>query len=180
MIGNGQAGQSKFNAIVTNAIENEKVFEEIMFSIAKRLAIGSEAVNDIVIDPTGCGCDFLVFLPAIFKAFGAGPVNIDMYVGTDADDDGTLWESINRDNASINTADVIVRLNPTINSDGTKLPVEFVILSDGTAATAIAGGESKEGQIFVARKDVKYMFRLTNTEAVAATGHVSLNWFEVS
>jgi len=170
---------SKFDAMIVEDIENDKIFDGLVFSVSKRLSIALSSTNDIVIDPTACTCTDLVFLPIVFKAYGAGPINIDMYVGVNSDADGTLWASGNRDNKSSITADLTVRLNPTINSVGVKLPFEFVILSNGTAAVATAGGESKEALIFLPRKDVKYMFRIVNTEANDAAGHVSINWFEV-
>lgn len=172
--------KSIFGSIETIDIAEEKVFQSKTFSIAKRHTLTASSTNDIVIDTTGCSCDYLVFQPVAFKAYGAGPVNIDMYFGVDADEDGTLWGSVNRDNVSAETSPVDIRLNPTINDVGTKLPVEFVIFSNGTAAVAVAGGESREGLIFVARQDGKYMFRVINTEANPAFFHVSATWYEVN
>jgi len=173
------AALSKFGALVNISIENEKVFHEILFSVSKRLTFAGLAIHDIVIDPLACTCDNLVFLPAVFKAFGAGPIEIDMYFGVTTDSDGTEWGSINRDNTSSNTADVVVKLDPTVTDVGIKLPVEFSIFSDGIAAVSLAGGESKEGLVFNARKDGKYMFRFTNTENAVANSTIAFNWYEV-
>jgi len=171
---------SQFGAFSAIDIAEQKVFDSAVFSVAKRHTLALSSTNDIVIDPTLCECDYLVFQPVAFKAFGAGPVNIDMYFGTDADEDGTVWGSINRDNTSSNTSPVLVRLNPTINDAGTLLPVNFTIFSNGTAAVAVAGGETREGLIFNARTDGKYMFRVINTEANPAFFHVSMTWYEVN
>jgi hypothetical protein len=184
MIGDGkilkQSILYRFKTLCFINIENAKVFDEIMFSVSKRLTIpSSPAKLDIVMDPTGCDCSDLIFLPAVFKALGAGPIHIDFYFGTDSDDDGTLWQSINRDHNSSNDSHLDIRLNPTINNPGTLLPTEFIILSNGVAATSEIGGESKDGQMFKARKDGKYMLRLLNQEANPAHSHVSLNWFEL-
>ena len=175
-----EQSRSVFGVVTSIDIAEEKVFEGKTFSIAKRHTLALSSTNDIVIDPTACNCDYLVFQPVAFKAFGAGPVNIDMYIGTDADEDGTVCGSINRDNTSATTSPVVVRLNPTINDVGTKLPVEFTIFSNGTAAVAVAGGESREGLVFNARQDAKYMFRVINTEANPAFFHVSMTWYEVT
>lgn len=184
MIGNGNIianAVSRFGAVVGLDIENAKVFEEIVFSVSKRLVFPSSSVGggilDIVIDTT-CSCDVLVFLPVVFKAFGAGPIFIDLYIGTDADEDGTIIESGNRDNNSANAAQVTSRLNPTINNVGTKAPFEFVILSNGTAAISMAGGEAKEGQVTSVIKNTKYMFRCATQEANSAFGYFGSTWFE--
>lgn len=170
---------SPFGAAISLDIENSKIFEDIVFSIAKRFTIGISATVDIVIDPQACNCGFLVFLPVAIKAFQAGPVNIDFYFGVDSDEDGTLWESANRLNTSSTSSNLTVRLNPTINDVGIKLPPEFAIYSNGTPAIATIGGESVDDLVFVARQDGKYMFRLINQEAAVAQAHASFNWFEV-
>ena len=180
MIGNGQTGASKIGAIVSEKLENNLVFtKECVFSISKRFSIGASATVDIVIDPTAITFPFLVVLPIAIKAFQAGPITIDLYFGTDANDDGTLWDSTNRNNTSSKTAELVVRLNPTINSVGTKLPPEFEIFSDGTPATATLGGAVSEDFVFNARKDGKYMLRLINIEANAARAVAAFNWFEL-
>lgn len=171
---------SRFGSISAIDIAEDRVLLGKTFSIAKRHTLALSSTNDIVIDPTSCSCDYLIFQPVAFKAFGAGPINIDMYFGVNSDEDGTLWQSINRDNTSANTSPVVVRLNPTINDPGTKLPVEFTVFSNGTAAVATAGGETREGLIFNARQDGKYMFRVINTEANPAFFHISATWYEVN
>lgn len=171
--------KSQFGALVGVDIAEQKIFEGKTFSVAKRETLALSSTNNIVIDTSAVTSDFLVFLPVVFKAFGAGPINVDLYFGTDADEDGTIWQSTNRDNTSSNTSSVVVRYNPTINNDGTKLPPEFTIFSNGTAAVAEAGGETREGLVFNARKDGKYMFRVVNTEANPAFFHMSATWYEV-
>jgi hypothetical protein len=183
LIGNGSIINKSSTLIESLSqidVANAKVFDGVAFSVSKRLSIGNSSVNYITIDGRACNCDRLVFLPAAFKAFGAGPVEVDFFFGTDADEDGTVWESVNRDNESSNVSPLVTRLNPTINNLGALLPVEFIILSDGNAAVAVAGAESKEGQLFLARQDGKYMFRITNLEASAAWGHFAMNWFEIN
>lgn len=172
-------GQSVFGAHTAIDIAEEKVFEGYTFSISKRLTLALSSTNDIVFDTTGCNCDYLVVQPVSFKAYGAGPINIDMYFGTNTDEDGTVWESINRDNTSLNTSGLVARLNPTINDVGTKLPVEFAVFSDGVAAVASVGGETREGLVFNARTDGKYMFRVINTEANPAFFTFAATWYEV-
>jgi hypothetical protein len=180
MIGNGQTGASRIGAIASERIENNLIFtNECVFSISKRFLIGASGTVDIVIDPTAVSSDFLVFLPVSLKAFLAGPITVDFYFGVDAGNDGTLWDTINRNNPSLKTSELVARLNPTINDIGTKLPAEFEIFSDGTPATTVLGGEVTEDLVFNARKDGKYMFRLINTEASQARALAVFNWFEL-
>jgi hypothetical protein len=175
-----QAGSSNSGAFIVEDIANNLIFSDKVFSISKRLTYASSATFDIILDPTGCTCDFVVFLPIFLNAYGAGPINIDLYIGATYDDaTGTEIESINRNNESTAIAKTKVYLSPTVSNSGTKLPVEFIILSNGTAATATAGGAVKEDLTFNAKKDQVYMLRITNTEASAASGSISANWFEL-
>ena len=172
---------SGLDAIIVQDLRNSMVLTDgCIFSISKRFTVPASGVVDIIFNPTHANLQDkkLVFFPVFFQGFGAGPIEIDMYFGTDADENGTVIESFNRNHESINTRDVVVRLNPTINTIGTKLPPEFEIPSDGTPATAVLGGQTNETIITNLRKDGKYMFRLTNTEAVIARCVVAANWCE--
>jgi len=171
----------EFGAITTVDINSQKVFRDVVFSWSKRFNIAASGTIDIVINPTGIPSDkTLVMLPITFTAIGAGPINIDMYAGVDSDEDGTLWAGGNRDFRSSTQPDTTVRLNPSINDVGTKAPFEFLIPSDGVPATATVGGQTKADLIFIARTDIKYLFRLVNTEANIANCVFAMNLFEVS
>jgi hypothetical protein len=61
-----------------------------------------------------------------------------------------------------------------------QLSPEFEIFSDGVAAVAVLGGEINEEFVFNARKDGKYMLRLTNIEANVARVVAAFNWCELS
>lgn len=179
MIGNAEGiGNFEFDAIATVDINSQKVFRDVAFSWSKRFSIAGLATVDIVIDPQAIAPKIGVVLPITFKAIGAGPINIDFYFGTDSDDDGTLWSGGNRDNRSSTPTNTVVRLSPTINSDGTRLPFEFLLMSNGTAAVATVGGEAKDDLIFIPRLDGKYMFRLINTENAVAQCSFAMTIFE--
>lgn len=171
----------EFGGITTVDINSQKVFRDVVFSWSKRFTVPSSGVVDIVIDPTAIPSEkTTVVLPVSFTGFGAGPINVDFYFGTDSDPDGTLWDGGNRDNRSLTAPDTVIRLNPTINSTGVKTPFEFMIPSDGVPAVASFGGQAKDDLIFIARKDGKYMFRLTNTEANPAQCLFSITIFETT
>jgi hypothetical protein len=170
----------EYGAVTTVDINSQKVFDDVTFAFSRRFAIGSSATVDIVVDPTAIPSGkILVVLPVGFTVFGAGPINIDLYIGTDADADGTLWVAGNRDTRSSTTSDTIMRLNPTINNAGTKTPFEFLVPSDGVPAVASFGGQSKDDLILIADISQKYMFRLVNTEANAASALISFSFFEI-
>jgi len=182
MIGSGKTGAYGLGAIVSETLANNLIFtKECVFSISKRFTIGASATVNIVIDPLALNVADRLFivLPIALTAFGAGPIDVDLYFGTDSDEDGTLFQSINRNNESSKTAEAVVRLNPTINSDGLKLPSEFQIFSNGIPATASLGGSVTEDFLFNGRKDGKYMLRLINREANSAFGIFAMNWFEI-
>lgn len=168
IIGNSpEIGNFRYGAKTMVNIRNAKVFEGVSFSWSKRFTIGNSDTVDIVIDPMGVTEGVTpVVLPISFTAYGAGPVNIDMYYGVTESGDGTEWVGGNRLNASTNTPGTKVYFDPTVTDTGTKLPFEFMIPSNGTAATAKAGGQVGEDIIYVPATMGKYLFRLSNTDTV--------------
>jgi hypothetical protein len=171
----------EFGAITTVSINDQKVFQGVAFGYAKRFSIGSEGVADIVIDPRAVPAEkSFILLPFKFQASGGGPVEIDLYAGTVSTETGTLWGEINRDGTSANTADTIVRLNPTISNIGTKLPIEYEIQSNGIPAVAAIGGAVSEDFILRLDKSVKYLIRLTNIDTAILRCTFAGNIFEVA
>jgi hypothetical protein len=172
------AAAQNHKGLMAYDVYNYYVHQGKAFAVTKRFTVSaSGGVLDIVLDPTSCSCDNLEFLPSVYKAT-AGPVYVDFYAGTNADADGTVLSSLNRNLTSSNTSDVIFRANPTINNTGTK-GAEFLVPSDGNAAVASAGGESKEDTITVFGTSVKYMVRIINNDATNdAIVHVTFNWIE--
>lgn len=182
MIGNGvRIGTFDYGAQTTVNINDQKVFEGAAFTWGRRFSIPKNDSVVIVIDPTAAASNKVhVVLPIALSAFGAGPVNVDIYKGVDADDDGAVWGALNRDFRIIPNPETVVRFEPTINADGTLLPVNFFIPSNGISATAKAGGESRENEIFISDTTTKYMFRLSNLDTVdAALCYFSMTLFEV-
>lgn len=171
-------------AIIKEDLENYIVQLGYAFSISKRIVIPAGGapigtnVLRIAVDLTVCDCNQLIFLPIFFKAFGAGPIFIDVYQDPEYTD-GTPIPIGNRNFASQNTPDVIWLLSPTMSSDGVKLPFEFSIESDGTAAVTTTGGDSKEDLVFVPDRK-KYLFILANQEnTVTSSALISSTWAEL-
>ena len=169
----------EFGAITTVDINSQKVFRDAAFSWSKRFTIGASGAVNIIIDPQAIAPKIGVVLPVSFSAFGAGPINIDLYFGsvfTAAT--GTIWTGGNRDNRSSTTPNTIVTFDPTVTDDGAKTPFEFMVPSDGVPAIASFGGQTKDDLIFIPRLDGKYMFRLINTEANVANCVFAMTIFE--
>lgn len=170
---------TQFGAFVAASIESARVFDEILFSISRRFEVAkSNGTYDIGIDTT-TDKPYIVFLPLAFSGIGDGPVNIDVYLGPTYTG-GTAISATNRDNESEKSADVVVTMAPTVSDTGTLLPIQFQINSNGTAAVATIGGNVKEDLIFNAKKNTKYLIRLTNTGITdVAKCTVAANWYEV-
>lgn len=178
---NSAAFALEYGTIATISINSQKVFKNCVFSWSKRFDLGSSAVCDIVIDPV---CipphKELLILPVAFTAFGAGPINVDTYFGTDSDEDGIIWEGVNRNHSSLMMPLSTIRYNPTINNIGTKTPLEFMIPSDGIPATAVLGGQAQDDLISILKCSGKYTFRLTNLEADVAKCVFALTTIELT
>lgn len=159
---------------------NQKVFRGVAWSWTRRFSIGASGVYNICIDPTGIdpGKTSIV-LPTSFIAFGAGPINVDLYFGT-AYSGGTAWPGANRDNRITTTPKTVVYGGAAVTTPGVKTPFEFMIPSDGVPATASLGGQAKDDLIFIARNDGIYRWELTNTEANVASCVFAMTLFEVT
>lgn len=181
VIGNAVGlGNFKYGAKTIVDINSQKVFEGVCFSWSRRFVLPSSGDVPIVVDPTGIsGEKSSVVLPTKFVAVGGGPIFIDLYFGTDSDEDGTLWAGGNRDNNLTTAPETTVRFDPTINDYGTKTPFETMIPSNGVSAVASFGGQSLESLIFRARTDGKYTFRVLNQEATAVNCLFAMTVFEV-
>ena len=184
MIGNGEVGINNFGSRIVLDTFNNRVFNHEVFGVAKRFSFGASSQTHIVINPIEKGAyphNTLVFLPITVKSYGAGPIEIDIYVGTNSNNDGTLWESTDRNFIDPLTAHLTWRLNPTITNIGIKTPTEYSIYSSaGVGNSEDVGGEIKTSLLFIPVKTVAQTIRLTNTDASnAGIGHISANWFEV-
>lgn len=179
----GVSAMFDYGAVVNVDINTAKVFEDVCFSWEKRFTVPASGEVNILVDPTALpdGKD-IVILPLSFRAFGGGPINIDLYGGASSNEDGTLWQGTNRRFGSANVRPAtIARLNPTGLAAGTKTDFEYVIYSaaSGAAGRISIGGETRDDLVSVPRSDIKYLFKFTNTSANEAQAHFSATIFEV-
>ena len=184
IIGDGKAGINSAGSNVTIDTFNNRVFNHEVFGVSKRFAIPKNSSINIIIDPTESGVfpknDFVI-LPFSISTVGAGPVEVDIYAGVDSDPDGTLWESMDRNQVESLTAHTKIRLNPTINNIGTKTHLEYCIYSEaGQGNTANVAGGIKTVLITKSRTDLTFSIRLTNLDTSNnARGVFTMDWFEV-
>ncbi len=182
-IGGGKAGLNVFGSNITLDTFNNRVFKHQVFGLSKRFSLAKTTSATVVIDPTENGPytkNEFVLLPIYIQAANAGPISIDVYIGTDSDSDGTLWLGGDRNFEDPETPHILARLNPTITSLGTQTPFEFQVPSNGTPAVTTIGGEVQDNLIIIPRKDIRFALVLTNNDTVnAASCVVAFNWFEL-
>lgn len=171
---------TRFGAITSASIDDVRMFDEILFSISRRFSVAaSNGTYDIVIETTTEKPN-LVFLPLAFSGIGDGPVNIDVYMAPTYSG-GTSIPPLNRDNESSKTADVVVKMAPTVTDTGTLIPIQFQINCSATGAAASIGGSVKEDLKFNAKKNTVYLIRATNTgTSSAAKCTIAANWYEAT
>jgi hypothetical protein len=130
-----------------------------------------------VFDPTAFTGTNLTVEPISFCAT-SGPITIDFYTGTDADDDGTLLGASNRRATSSNINEAILRLDPTINSIGTRFSGDLVPAT-GTAPANSSGGSNVSGLPFELDTSLKYAFVATNKDGANVYFCIKMTWFEI-
>ena len=171
---------SSFGAIITLSLANSMVMSGNAFSVRKRITVPGTGTVDIVFDPTGVTVGKkVVFLPLSFNGIG-GPVNIDIYNGVIANDDGTLLPVYNRSFVIGSQPESIARLSPT-GVDITGLTaIELLLPSDGTSAVATSGADAGDPLVSDIDLTKKVLIRLTNTAGPdAATVGIKADFFEV-
>jgi len=170
---------SAFNALISLKIEDAKAVEGIAWSIRKRFSIAASGVLDVVIDPTSFTGNVMVLQPLAFDSIG-GPFTVDIYRGTDANNDGTLLQPFNRNMNIAGPGEVILRSGPIINAPGT-LFAELLLPSNGTGVANASGEASEDSIILVLKTTEKYLVRITNTDGSSAgTIAMKTDHFEVA
>lgn len=168
-------------AIATTDMVNAHVLKNECFSVCKRIDIGSAATINIIMNPTSCTKKNILLTSMEWTAFGAGPIFVDVYANPTYGTDGDDLTAINRNHESAITPEMFFLINPFIDNDGSKIPAEFAILSDGTPATASTGGRLTDETLCQIDRTRVYLFRLVNQEASPTTGAtLFFNWIETN
>lgn len=179
---NAESAINNFGSKVVIDTFNNRVFNHEVFQLSNRLTVPGNTTVKVVFDPTENGVfpfKALVQLPFIVKGYNGGPINIDIYAGVDSDPDGTVLEVTDKNLLDPVTPHSVLRLDPTINNDGVKSPIENTVYSfSGGFFTASNADESEEKIITVLDPSIRYSVHLINTSADDASCLVRLKWFE--
>lgn len=160
------------------SMANDKVLNEMAFSIRKRFTVIKSSSLDVIFDCTGFVGRKIIVLPLSFDAL-AGPILVDIYSGATANNDGTFIPIANRDFTSSRAPQTIARLSPTGVDVTGLIPLEYLIPSSavGVNATGAASGESLFVNLDCSKK---ILMRLTNQDATTdAIIGTKLDFFEV-
>lgn len=170
---------SPVGAIISESVLNNKIFAGQVFGAARRFDLVSGGVTDFIFDTTPVMKDFAVFLPFVFGAYGAGPVHIDIYTGTEYTG-GTPVPIQNRSLRSSILPEMTITTGATISDVGTLFPWEYSILSNGQAASAAAGSQGGPSlPLDVVAGETVVLVRLTNTDNNdTAICNFAFNWLE--
>lgn len=169
---------SSNKAVFTESVESSLIESGVVFGISTRLVVPASGISYLLIDPTAFTGVSFILLPPLFKAYGGGPIFIDLYTNPTYSG-GTTIDSINFNFNSANVSEAIVKLDPVITDLGSKLPNEYSIFSVGLPATAKTGGEAGLNLAFTLNTDDTYLYRLTNQENSAADASVVTDWYEI-
>jgi hypothetical protein len=145
------------------------------FSFEDYFTFGQDEVKTFVFDPTALVDTQVVFNPLLFAA-SSGPVLIDFYAGTDADDDGTVLVPSNR-RSGFPAPVSVFRLNPTINDLGTRFAGDSVPAT-GAGVGNTNGAGNQAGLPFEIDPTLKYAFTITNQDGADTIIQVKNTWFE--
>jgi hypothetical protein len=155
---------SGFGAVPGLTIEDLKTIEGITFQIRKRLSVPHSDSIDIVIDPTAFTKEDLVSQPIGFDAVG-GPLEVDIYIGVTANDDGTDIPIYNKNFTSDNVSELTAKLDPTgVSLVGATGPLELEIPSNGVGAANVSGATGNDSIISVLDPTKKILIRISNTD----------------
>ncbi len=83
---------------------------------------------------------------------------LEIYEGVDSNADGILVTPYNSNRNSANTSGMVVRLNPTINSDGTK-----IIGAQYGAGRKFGGAANRNDEMILERNNA-YLYRITSLQ----------------
>ena len=167
---------------LAGALRQQSINEDLFvqgksFSYEDYHIMGASGTLTFVFDPTAFTGINIVLEPFTFCST-AGPVTIDIYAGTNADNDGTLLGVSNRRATSSNLNQAIIRLDPTINNIGTRFAGDLVPAT-GTAPATSSPSSNKPGLPFELDPTFKYALIATNLDGAGVHFCIKITWFEV-
>ena len=168
----GTAGQLKVGSISEEAFILGKSFSYEDYTL---FALADEE-HFIVFNPVLYAGFFLFFDPIALSA-SSGPVLVDIYAGTDSDEDGTLLGASNR-RAAFPGPKSTLRMDPTINDIGTRFAGDMVPATGNNPNTA-NGSSNSGGLPFEPIRPGKTAIKFTNLDGADTYLQIKLTWYEL-
>jgi len=176
MIGNNLNFAGSEGQLLISSLEEEWFFQGKSFAFEDYFSFSTDETKTFVLDPTAFTGDRIVNIPIILYSTG-GPFLANIYVGTDADDDGTLLTAVNR-RIGFPAPKSIIRLNPTVNSNGLRIGGDIVTGTGNNPATATGGSNIGVLPIELSTT-LKTMITLENTDGDGIYCQIKFTWFEI-
>lgn len=173
------------SSIKTTTIWEDFFFNQEAFSYEDYTTFAASETKTIIVDPTAFIPDGkgvlkrIPFLP--MSAYSpSGPIRVQFYQDSIADDDGTLLEASNRDSSAEKIIpDLKLRLDPSNITKGTRFAGDLIPSSDsGPGGLNTVGGSNAPGLPFAITNLKKYAIDLTNDNGDNVLVQIKLTWFE--
>lgn len=173
----------EFKTIRTTSFDLDFFLKGLAFSYTDYVIFGTDEVKNYVFDPTtytppaGSYGKIIARPPAIGAT--QGPILLDVYGNTDANNDGTIITAFNRNgNSPKPVSSATLRLNPTINNVGIKF-AGYLTPSTGTNPITGRGGTAEDSLPYELNLTQKYLFRFTNLNGATTRVGIRSVWFEI-
>lgn len=163
------------NAFLTTTVQEWLFVQGKSMSFEDYFTFSADEVKTFVVDPTSFTGVNLTFNPISLSAT-SGPVRVDFYAGTTADEDGTLLGASNR-RSGFPAPVTKIRLNPSNISLGTRFAGDLVPAT-GTAPANSNGSGNQPSLPFEPSKTTKSAFTITNDNGADTIIQIKLTWFE--
>jgi hypothetical protein len=164
------------NAFRATTIQEDLFVQGLSFTSSQIVVSPDQGQIDILVDPTVCACDQIVFAPLSFTA-DEGPITVEIYTGTTVSANGTELPAFNRRATSTNTTGMKLYSGPTVTDAGTKFSELLIPVS--AVGPQITGSPTATGLPFEIDKGVLYMARIINNNGANANVQYSATWFEI-
>jgi len=154
-------------ATTTIEYEHHEIHGGSHYYICDSVSLGNAASIDLTVQTPNTS----KWAHMLFAAEGTGKIQLQIFEGSDYDADGVLTAPLNNNRNSDNSSSVILRANPTVNTDGSQ------IFNAVVGANKIAGSVTRSKEIIL-KQNTKYIFRITNGLTTANIVSWCGEWYE--
>ncbi len=157
---------SSTHSLTTMDIQHSALHDGCNFVVSGFETVANSATVEFVVETP----DTTTWTHMTFYIQGTDTVSIEIYENTDADADGTVSTPINNNRNSSVSSTVVVRKDPTINSDGD------LIFSQKSGDRRRAGLLTRNDEIIL-KQNTKYLFKITSFNNGNVVTYVG-SWYE--